>query len=155
MASVYAQPTLSGTRSTSPPTQHTQTARLFSMSLHTRKGPQPNRFSQSPLPYRKATWGTGKCHSGRAGRAQKYATTAAISAIKTAAVVSVWCMRKLTLYAGIPTHTDCTPLFNKLAHKKGAAAQSLLPTSGVTSFPTNGFRSLNNALTSKATAIFP
>ena len=35
-----------------------------------------------------------------------YATSAAISAMKTAAAVSVRCMRKLTLYAGIPhTHT--------------------------------------------------
>ena len=63
--------------------------RLFSMSLHTRKGPQPNRF---------------------------YANTAAISAMKTAAVVSVWCMRKLTLYAGIPHHTSPTTTWNK-SHK--------------------------------------
>ena len=71
--------------------EHTRTARLFSI-LHTRKGPQPNRF----LPEGNATWGTVKCP-------QKCATSAAISATKTAAVVSVWCMRKLTLYAGIPT----------------------------------------------------
>ena len=79
--------------------QHTRTARRFSMSLHTRKGPQPNRF----LPEGNATWGTVKCPSGRVGRAQKCATSAAMSATKTAAVVSVWRMRKLTLYAGIPS----------------------------------------------------
>ena len=79
--------------------EHTRTARLFSMSLHTRKGPQPNRF----LPEGNATWGTVKCPSGRVGRAQKCATSAAMSATKTAAVVSVWRMRKLTLYAGIPS----------------------------------------------------
>ena len=48
--------------------EHTRTARLFSMSLHTRKGPQPNRF----LPEGNATWGTVKCP-------QKCATSAAIS----------------------------------------------------------------------------
>ena len=43
--------------------EHTRTARLFSMSLHTRKGPQPNRF----LPEGNATWGTVKCPSGGLG----------------------------------------------------------------------------------------
>ena len=52
--------------------QHTRTARRFSMSLHTRKGPQPNRF----LPVGNATWGTVKCPSGRVGRARKYGARA-------------------------------------------------------------------------------
>ena len=52
--------------------EHTRTARLFSMSLHTRKGPQPNRF----LPVGNATWGTVKCPSGRVGRARKYGARA-------------------------------------------------------------------------------
>ena len=42
--------------------EHTRTARLFSI-LHTRKGPQPNRF----LPEGNATWGTVKCPSGGLG----------------------------------------------------------------------------------------
>ena len=50
---------------------HALHACLFSI-LHTRKGPQPNRF----LPEGNATWGTVKCPSGRVGRAQKYGARA-------------------------------------------------------------------------------